>query len=115
MSQYYNEDPTSRFDQQDINDNRLICGLSYFYILFFLPLVFCPQSRFGRFHANQALLLFIANTIGSFVLRLIPFIGGFANWIFGIAVLVFGIGGFINAYGGKARELPYIGHYRLIK
>jgi uncharacterized membrane protein len=46
---------------------------------------------------------------------MIPLIGGFANWIYGICILVIGIGGFINAYSGNARQLPYIGHLRLIK
>ena len=103
------------FDPKDIADNRLISGIAYFYVLFFLPLVLCPNSRFGKFHANQGLLLFLVNTLGAAVLRMVPFIGGFAAWILGICVLVFGIMGFLNAYEGKARELPFVGQIRLIK
>ena len=102
------------FDSKDIQANRLVSGIAYFYILFFLPLVICPSSRFGRFHANQALLLFIANSIGGAILSMIPFIGGFAAWVFGICIIVFGLMGFLNAYEGKARELPFIGHFRII-
>jgi len=103
------------FDPADISANKLIAGIAYFQILFFLPLLVCPNSRFGKFHANQALLLFLANSIGAFILRMIPFIGGFAAWVFGLCVLVFGVMGFLNAFEGKARELPYIGQIRLIK
>ncbi|MCL2548418.1 MAG: hypothetical protein FWE76_04550 [Symbiobacteriaceae bacterium] len=110
-----NINSVEEFDPRDIADSRLIAGIAYFYILFFLPLVVRPNSRFGKFHANQALLLFIVNTVGGGVLRMIPFIGGFAAWIFGFCVLAFGIMGFLNAYEGKARELPFVGHYRLIK
>ena len=112
---YDNRVVNEYFDPQDVADNRLISGIAYFYILFFLPLVACPNSRYGRFHANQALLLFLANTIGGTLLGWIPFIGPFAVWIFGICVFSFGIMGFLNAFNGKARELPYIGHIRLLK
>ena len=102
------------FDPKDIAESKLISGIAYFGFLFFLPLVIYPRSRFGRFHANQGLLLFLANSIGGIILRWIPFIGGFSAWIFGGCVLVFGIMGFLNAYEGKARELPFIGQLRLI-
>jgi hypothetical protein len=39
------------FDQADIEKNKTMAGLAY--LLFFLPLVACPDSPFGRFHANQ--------------------------------------------------------------
>jgi len=103
------------FDAHDISENRIICGISYFYFLFFLPLVVCPQSRYGRFHANQALLLFIASTLGGGILGMIPLLGGFAAWIFGMVILLIAILGFFNAFSGRARELPYIGHIRLIR
>ena len=57
-------DYTSRMDPNDILQNKTLCGLAYvFPILFFLPLVSCPNSKFGRFHANQALLLFLFESL----------------------------------------------------
>ena len=47
--------------QMDIENNKIISGLSYLGILFFLPLVAAPNSRFGKFHANQSLVLLISS------------------------------------------------------
>ena len=54
-------DFTGYFDQMDIENNKIISGLSYLGILFFLPLVAAPNSRFGKFHANQSLVLLISS------------------------------------------------------
>ena len=36
---------------EDIEKNKVMAGLSY--ILFFLPLIACPESKYGRFHATR--------------------------------------------------------------
>lgn len=101
------------FDLQDIEKNKAISGLSY--IIFFLPLLVCPDSRYGRFHANQALILFIASIGGSIILSIIPFIGWVLLPVFSVVVMVFAILGLVNGIGGKAKELPLIGRFRLLK
>ncbi len=101
------------FDEADIQKNKTMAGLAY--ILFFLPLVACPDSKFGRFHANQGLLLLILGIAGSFILGIIPIIGWILLPVFTILVLVLAIIGLINGFGGKAKELPVIGKFRLLK
>ncbi|MDD4171458.1 MAG: hypothetical protein PHQ94_04395 [Syntrophomonas sp.] len=101
------------FDPGDIEQNKTMAGLAY--IIFFLPLIACPDSQFGRYHANQGLLLFILGFAGSLVLSMIPIIGWLLLPIFGLGVLVLAIIGLVNGFGGKAKELPIIGKYRLIK
>ncbi len=102
------------FDSADIEKNKTMAGLAY--ILFFLPLVACPDSPFGRFHANQGLLLLILSLGGCFVLSLIPVIGPLLFIpIFCLCILVLAIMGLINGFGGKTKELPLIGKFRLIK
>jgi uncharacterized membrane protein len=91
----------------------VIAGLSY--ILFFLPLIACPDSKFGRFHANQALLLLILAIAGNIILTIIPVIGWILLPFFGILVFVLFLIGLINGLSGKAKELPVIGKYRLLK
>ncbi len=101
------------FAPEDVEKNRVISALAY--ILFFLPLICCPGSPFGKFHANQALMLFIVAWVGNIALRFIPFIGAILNPIFGIVVLIFSIRGLINTLNGQAKELPIIGSYRILK
>lgn len=101
------------FDKEDVEKNKVIAGLAY--IIFFLPLIVCPDSAFGRFHANQGLLLFIFGVAGSTILGLIPIIGWILLPILGILTLVIGIMGLVNGLNGKAKELPLIGKFRIIK
>ena len=42
---------------EDIEKNKVVAALAY--IIFFLPLMVCPESPFGKFHANQGLVLLI--------------------------------------------------------
>ena len=96
-----------------IEKGKTMAGLSY--LLFFLPLVVCPESKYARFHANQALLLLIAAIGGNVILGIIPVIGWILMPIFGIGVLVLGIMGLINGLGGKAKRLPLIGRFTILK
>ena len=108
----------------DIEANRIIAALAYLPCLFFLPLVACPGSAFGRYHANQGLALMIVSVIWgvtfsfvTFVLGFIPILGHIAiailsmSWLafFGLFIL-----GIINALGGRTRELPVIGRIKII-
>lgn len=113
--QSYNSQYTTgnTFDNNDIEKNKTIAGLAYF--LFFLPLIACPDSKFGRYHANQALLLLIVAIAGNIVLGLIPIFGWVLMPFYGMAVFAFGILGLVNALGGKAKPLPLIGQFSIIK
>lgn len=104
---------TETFDPADIEKNKVISGLAY--LIFFLPLLACPTSRFGRYHANQALILFILSIGGSIILSLIPIIGWLLLPLFSILICVFAIMGLINGLTGKAKELPLIGKFKLLK
>lgn len=117
-------DETAAFDPKDIADNKAMGGLAYF--LFFLPLLACPNSRYGRFHANQGLLLLIAGFAGGIVntiltqiilaiswrLWFLPSLIGLVIWV---PLFILFIIGLINGFGGKAKSLPIIGKFQLIK
>jgi uncharacterized membrane protein len=107
----YTQETTYTTD--DIEKNKTIAGLSY--LIFFLPLVVCPESKFGKFHANQALVLLIAGIAGNVVLGLIPIIGWMLMPVYGLFILVLGIMGLINGFGGKAKRLPFIGKFTIIR
>lgn len=100
------------FDSADIEKGKTMAGLAY--ILFFLPLIVCPDSSFGKFHANQGLLLLITSVIGSVVLSFIPVIGWILLPFFTLGVFAFAIIGLINGLQGKAKRLPLIGKFNII-
>jgi uncharacterized membrane protein len=104
---------SDNFDPADIEKNKTIAGLAY--LIFFLPLIACPDSGFGRYHANQALLLFISCIAGSIILSIIPIIGWLLLLPFSITVMIFAVIGLLNGLSGKAKELPIIGKFRLLK
>ncbi len=115
-------DTTSQFDPQDINDNKGMSVLAYIGILFLIPLLACPNSRFARYHTNQGLVLFllelaigVVTSIFTFIPVIGPIIGGLLSAVGGIFTLVLMIMGIINAAQGQAKELPLIGKITLLK
>ncbi|MBR3843909.1 MAG: zinc-ribbon domain-containing protein [Clostridia bacterium] len=131
-------DETATHDPQDIANNKVMAILAYIGFLVFIPAFAVKGSRFARFHANQGLLLFILNVgygIVHFILSLLlqaifplKWTSLFAMtrgvvynilstvlglvWIPLVALMVLGI---INAATGKAKELPIIGKFKILK
>jgi len=103
----------NQFAEDDIEKGKTMAGLSY--LLFFLPLIACPESKYARFHANQSLILLIVSIAGNIILGIIPVIGWILLPIFGLAVLAGMIIGMINGFGGKAKKLPLIGGFELLR
>lgn len=101
------------FAAEDIAKNKVVSALAY--LIFFLPLIVCPDSPFGKFHANQGLLLLIAGVVGSVALIVIPFIGWILLPLFSLAVFIFAVIGLAGALNGRAKDLPLIGQYRILK
>lgn len=98
----------------DAEKNKVIAILAY--VLFFLPLLAAPKSEFGKYHANQGLLLLIVAVGVQVVGSVIPFLGWFLILPIGnIAILVLFVLGVINAANGVKKPLPFIGNYTLIK
>ncbi len=102
------------FDAKDIEANKLMAVLGY--ILFFIPLLAAKDSPYAKFHANQGLILFIAGVAVGIIGSIIPILGWFLILPFGSLIVgILGIVGIINAIGGKAKELPVIGKFKIIK
>ncbi|MBQ9945589.1 MAG: zinc ribbon domain-containing protein [Clostridia bacterium] len=106
------KDETEGFDKADIEKNKIMAVLAY--IIFLIPLIAAKESPFARFHTNQGLLLVIAAVISS-VIAAIPVIGWIIAPVIGIAVTVLAVIGILNALNGKAKELPLIGKFRILK
>ncbi len=102
------------FDAADIEANKLMAVLAY--ILFFIPLLAAKESPYAKFHTNQGLTLFLAGVAVSILGSIIPFLGWFLILPVGCVIVgVLGIIGIINAFGGKAKELPLIGKIKILK
>ena len=106
---------------EDIYKNKVFAVLAYIGLLFLVPLLAAPNSKFARYHTNQGLVLFLATVvcgIGSAILSIIPFVGCVA-WILPFVVMagsfVLMVIGIINAANGEYKPLPMIGHFQLIK
>ena len=117
LSEKFNEfnntaDTTSEYDAQDIEKNKVMAVLAY--ILFFIPLLAAKDSKFARFHTNQGLVLFLGGIIAS-VVAVIPVIGWIIAPIAGLVITVLAIIGILNALNGKAKELPVIGKFKILK
>jgi len=87
---------------QDIEQNKIWALLSYFHVLFLIPLLAKRDSKFCQFHAKQGLLMFI---LWFFVW--IPILG----WLMGIALAIAWIIVVINVLQGKYWKIPVIGDY----
>ncbi|KAF0227579.1 MAG: hypothetical protein FD133_1380 [Erysipelotrichaceae bacterium] len=101
------------FDASDIEKNKVIAALAY--LIFFLPLLAAPDSKFGKFHANQGFWILIAGIIVSYILRFIPLIGGLLNGVLSLGLFVLIVYLAYNAYSGKAFELPVVGNIVIFK
>jgi uncharacterized membrane protein len=108
-------------DPADVEKNKIFAVLAYLGLLFLVPLLAAPQSKFARYHTNQGVVLFLATIIalvGSGILSIIPVVGCVAMVVsLGVCAgsFVLMILGIINAAGGQCKPLPLIGQYKLIK
>lgn len=115
------KDTTAEYAPEDIQNNKVMAILAYLSWLVLIPLIAAKDSKFARFHCNQGIVLAIIEIVIWAIfgaLSFIPLVG----WIFIVINSVLSLGcfalaviGIINAANGKAKELPLIGHIKLIK
>lgn len=100
------------YSAEDIEKNKIIAALAY--VIFFLPLIVDKDSEYGKFHANQGLLLLIVSIVGNAILTF-TIVGILFLPVLNILLFVLFVMGALNAYNGQAKELPVIGKYTLLK
>lgn len=121
------------FEAEDINKNKLMAILSYFGPLVFVPILSAPKSKYARFHANQGLCLlildaiyYILNTLSGFIkvtqrgmygftYKVTPWYVSVVLIAIAVFVSVLAIIGIVNAATGKAKKLPLIGNFKILK
>lgn len=108
----------------DVEANKAMAVLAY--LIFFLPLIVCPESKFAKFHANQGLIVLIAGAFlsivgpgsGLFSILFLPIsvLLGIAISLIGLALFVLVIMNMISASKGEMKPLPLIGNiFHIIK
>lgn len=85
--------------------NRLLAALSYLWILFLLPFIFCRDDSFALYHARQGLILFAVTTAGQVLGAAFGL-----SWIVVLMQLYWIVKGIGNANAGRMEPLPYIGN-----
>lgn len=107
------DDYSDDMDPDDVEKNRLMAALSYFGPLVLIPIFGAKDSKFAKFHANQGLVLFLLEIVCA-CLRGVKVIG----WLFsicGVVVFILAVVGIIYACQGKAKELPVVGNWKILK
>ena len=107
------DDFTAEQDAEDVEKNKLMAVLAYISILVLIPLFCAKESKFARFHTNQGLVLCIIGLIIGCLTK-IPVLG-FLFKILNLVVFAFAIVGIIYAVQGKAKELPVVGNWKILK
>lgn len=115
-------DSTNEFNPKDIEQNKVMAVLAYLGILVLVPIFAAKESKFARFHANQGLILCIIGIILYFAVVILMSISmklaailSLFLWLIELGILVLAIIGIINAVKGRAKELPLVGKYRILK
>ena len=98
-----------------VGTRNLICAAAYFGIFFVLPLFLLPNTREGKFHANQGLVLMVFNILmGVLMGILVGIFGEVASVLAALPPLLM-VYGAANALKGNMNELPLIGKIQLLK
>ena len=118
-------DSTAQFDPRDIEQHKGMSILAYFGPLVLIPILAAKDSPFARYHSNQGLLLCIACIIYGIAYSILSGVILAISWRLSFVVSIIGLIGFVfavlavigilNAVNGRAKELPLIGKYRLLK
>ncbi len=107
-------DTTAEFDKEDIEKNKVMAILAYLSWLVLIPLFAASNSKFAHYHCNQGIVLWLAGVVAS-IFGFVPVIGWIVSSILGVVTFILSVLGIINAATGKAKELPLIGKYRILK
>ena len=113
------EDRTAEFDPADAQQNKAMGILAYIGPLVLVPIFGAKESKFARFHANQGLVLLIANVALSIlgtILGLITWVLKlFLVWPFEVLCVVLCVLVLVAAAKGQCKELPIVGKIKILK
>jgi uncharacterized membrane protein len=115
------KDSSEKFSKKDIEENKAIAALSY--LIPPVPYFLENKSKWVRYHAIQGMNLFIifiilsltVSVINSLLLFSFPFLKTLLRTSLNVFIMIFVIIGIVNVCNCKAKELPLIKKFKLIK
>lgn len=112
-------DYTMTYHPDDIAANRGMAVLCYFGLLLLIPYLRRKDSPYVRFHLNQGLIMLIVSVVSQGVERVLNnhfgMVGSLSAMVLSLVVFALFLMGVIRAASGKAKELPFVGQFRLLK
>ena len=110
----------------DIEENKGMAILAYLWLLVLIPYFVAQHSKFVRFHVNQGIILTGSTIIYSIIAKIILeassiFSYNFADLISSVLsignliLLILAIIGIFNVFKGEMKDLPVIGHFRIVR
>ncbi len=113
---YDPKDHTSEFDPKDIADNKIFAVVPYLFsfVVGIIAGIYVSESQFLKFHIKNALRLDIASVLVA-LLFIIPVLGWIAGGILVAILFVVKIIAIVQAFSGKAKELPIISSIGFLK
>ena len=94
-------------------ENQKLSVLSYVWPLALIPLALRGKDDFARYHANQGLVLLVAEGVASMALSILGLES--LGFLVGLAGLAGTVKGISNVLRGKKEPLPFIGGINLLK
>ncbi len=92
----------------DVQKNKVMAMLGY--LIFFLPLLLAKDSKFARYHANQATWVFIISLVASIVFGMVAgFLPAPLNAVSSVPSifsLIYFVLGIMNVSKGEMKPLP---------
>ncbi len=93
--------PTPEDEKRDVEENKDIAAFGYLWVMSVIVYVLRRHSPFVRFHAKQAMLLFVVSLLVWFI----PFV----NRALELVLLACMAYGFLNAAQGQRKDVPIAG------
>lgn len=99
--------------KEELEKYKIYAILGYFF--FFIPLFVMNDSKYAKFHANQATVLFIINTINTIIAAVSLGLCFFIYIPVGLLAFAAMIMGMVNAANGECKPILVIGEWKILK
>lgn len=101
--------PPAPSPTRDVEENRLVAGLAWLWVLSVIVLLVKKDSPYVQHHARQGFVLFLASIIVWIALGIFGAFALYLRQLLNFAVFVLIVVGFVQAVRGKWWVLPVLG------